>query len=308
MASAGLSAGAGSFAERDDAAIVSLTLPDASCAGVAVNTNPPAAQFTACGLITLTTDFGTHDPFVGVMKGRMLGRYPQARIVDLTHEIRAHWPAEAGFWLARCYRYFPAGTVHVAVVDPGVGSSRQFAVVEADGHLFLAPDNGLLATVVARADQCVLRHVGSSVLERVGASRPSATFHGRDVFAPLAAEIAAARLTADELGPVVSELIPGWLDDPVAGPGGISGVVVTVDHFGNLLTNIDRELLAQVPNPVVRAGGHELPLRRTYSDARPGDYLALVNSFGVVEIARAERSAAEGLGLDRGAPVSVIHK
>ena len=273
-----------------------------------MSTNLSATTFSACGLITLTTDFGTHDPFVGVMKGRMLGRYPEARIVDLTHEIRAHWPAEAGFWLARCYRYFPAGTVHVAVVDPGVGSSRQFAAVEADGHLFLAPDNGLLATVVARADRCALRHVAAGVLERIGASRPSATFHGRDVFAPLAAEIAAGRLAADELGPVVTELIPGWLDDPVAVPGGVSGVVVTVDHFGNLLTNIDRELLAQVPNPVVRAGGRELPLRRTYSDARPGDYLALVNSFGVLEIARAERSAAEGLGLDRGAPVSIVQK
>jgi S-adenosylmethionine hydrolase len=99
------------------------------------------------GVITITTDFGHQGPFVGVMKGVMLSRLPDARIVDLTHEIVVHWPAEAGFWLVRSFGYFPAGTVHVAVVDPGVGTSREIVAVTAKGHVFLAPDNGLLAPI-----------------------------------------------------------------------------------------------------------------------------------------------------------------
>jgi S-adenosylmethionine hydrolase len=270
------------------------------------NPQPATELFTPSGVITLTTDFGHKDPFVGVMKGQVLRRLPTAQLVDLTHEVLVHWPAEAGFWLGRSFRYFPSGTVHVAVVDPGVGSSRDVAVVEAEGQVFLAPDNGLLAGVLERLrSPPLLRLLDSSILPRLDVHRPSATFHGRDIFAPLAAELAAGRLRPDALGATVAELVPGWLDEPVVSAGQVSGAVVTVDHFGNLLTNIDATLLPQVPHPIVRAGGREMPLKRTYSDARPGDYLALVNSFGVLEIARAEQSAAHGLGLDRGAPVLV---
>jgi S-adenosylmethionine hydrolase len=263
--------------------------------------------FLPSGVITLTTDFGQQDPFVGVMKGQVLRRFAGARLVDLTHEVRVHWPAEAGFWLGRSFRYFPTGTVHVAVVDPGVGSARDIAVVEAEGQVFLAPDNGLLAGVLERLTAPpVLRHLDEAILPSLGVHRPSATFHGRDIFAPLAAELAAGRLQPAALGGVVTELVPGWLDEPTVAPGQVTGAVVTVDHFGNLLTNIDAALLGPISQPVVRAGGHDIPLRRTYADARPGDYLALVNSFGVLEVARAEQSAAAGLGLDRGAPV-VVH-
>ena len=263
------------------------------------------SAFQPSGVVTLTTDFGLKDPFVGVMKGQLLARFPRVCMVDLTHEIPAHWPAEAGFWLARSFRYFPAGTVHVAVVDPGVGSAREFAAVEAEGHVFLAPDNGLLAAVLESASPVTARRVAAPVLERIGIALPSATFHGRDVFAPLAAELAAGRLQPAELGEPVTDLVPGWLEEPAVGPSQVMGVVVTVDHFGNLITNIDARHLRRLAHPVIRVAGHELPLRRTYSDARPGEYLALVNSFGVLEIARAERSAAEGLGLARGAPVQV---
>jgi S-adenosylmethionine hydrolase len=267
-----------------------------------------ADAFVPSGVVTLTTDFGHKDPFVGVMKGRMAGRFPAIVMIDLTHEILAHWPAEAGFWLARSFRYFPPGTVHVAVVDPGVGSARDIAVIEAEGHVFLAPDNGLLAAVGEAVGSATLRRVQAPVLERIGIGLPSATFHGRDVFAPLAAEIAAGRLAPEALGAQVTELIPGWLEDPVVGPSQVAGSVVTIDHFGNLISNIDAAHLAHLSHPAVRIGGRELPLRRTYSDVRPGDYLALVNSFGVVEVARAERSAAEGLGLERGAPVVIVTK
>ena len=111
-----------------------------------------------------------------------------------------------------------------------------------------------------------------------------------------------------DLGAVVGEIIPGWVEAPSVATGQVSGVVVTVDHFGNLITNIDGALVHGLSHPWVRVAGHDLPLRRTYSEARPGEYLALVNSFGVLEVARAEASAAEGLGLDRGAPVTVFQK
>jgi S-adenosyl-L-methionine hydrolase (adenosine-forming) len=266
----------------------------------------PSASFQPSGIVTLTTDFGHQDPFVGVMKGQLLCRFPAARIVDLTHEVPAHWPAEAGFWLGRSFTYFPAGTVHVAVVDPGVGSSRAIAVVEAAGQLFLAPDNGLLAGVLQRLDAApILRRLEDRVLLQLGIHQPSATFHGRDIFAPLAAELAAGRLRPEALGPVVQGLVPGCLAEPVLAGQQLSGVVVTVDHFGNLLTNLDAPLVAQVAMPVVRAGSLEIQLRRTYADVRPGEYLALINSFGVLEVARAEKSAAESLGLGRGAPIVV---
>ena len=264
--------------------------------------------FQASGVVTLTTDFGLADPFVGVMKGQLTARFPSVRIIDLTHEIPAHWPAEAGFWLAHSFSYFPAGTVHVAVVDPGVGSAREIAAIETEGHLFLAPDNGLLAPVADAAAEVTRRHVAPDTLARLGIHAPSATFHGRDIFAPLAAALAAGRLQPSELGPHVDALVPGWIEEPQRMAGQVNGTVVTVDRFGNLITNIESRHLRGMAHPVVRVAGREFPMRRTYSDVRPGEYLALVNSFGVVEIAQAERSAAEGLGLARGAPVVVGSK
>jgi S-adenosylmethionine hydrolase len=265
-------------------------------------------EFRPSGIVTLTTDFGLRDPFVGVMKGQLMLRHADVRVVDLTHEILAHWPAEAGFWLARSYRYFPAGTVHVAVVDPGVGSSRDILVVETGSQVFLAPDNGLLADVIDDDTSAIVRRLRTDIGTRLKLTTVSSTFHGRDIFAPVAAEIAAGRIAPDDLGAVVQEWIPGWLDPPSVTPEHVSGQVVTIDHFGNLITNIEAASLPAAPHAVVLVGGQSIILRRTYADVRPGDYVALVNSFGVVEIARAERSAAEGLGIARGAPVSVSGK
>jgi S-adenosyl-L-methionine hydrolase (adenosine-forming) len=264
-----------------------------------------ASAVPASGVVTITTDFGHQGPFVGVMKGRILSRFPEARIVDLTHEILVHWPAEAGFWLSHAYQYFPAGTVHVAVVDPGVGTSRDILVVVADGHYFVAPDNGLLAPLVGRAAGAKLLRLTAAQLTRIGVHRPSATFHGRDIFAPVAAELAAGRCTPEALGEPVATIVPAWVDEPTVESGSVAGVVITIDHFGNLITNIEAAHLERLRLPIVNAGNHAFPLRRTYGDAKPGEYLALINSFGVLEIARAEQSAAEGLGLSRGAPVVV---
>lgn len=261
-------------------------------------------DFDACGVITITTDFGHKGPFIGTMKGVMLTRCPDARIVDLTHETLVHWPAEAGFWLARAYPYFPIGTVHVAVVDPGVGTSREIIALVRDGHLFLAPDNGLLGEL-AEDDRTIVRRVADTLLERLGIRAPSATFHGRDIFAPVAAEFASGRLLPAEVGPLAENVVPSWLERPGVTDARIDGVVITADNFGNLITNLDASLLASFERPVVSVSNHEIPLRRTYADVEPGQYLALINSFGVLEIARAEQSAAEGLGIGRGAPVRV---
>jgi len=262
-------------------------------------------MFKASGLITLTSDFGLRDPFVGVMKGRILAAAPTVRIVDLTHDIVAHWPAEAGFWLRRCFQYFPEGTVHVAVVDPGVGTARDIAMVVLNGHVFLAPDNGLLGEVISARDDARLWHLDMGRLEGLGVDRPSATFHGRDIFAPIAAALAVDRVKPEGIGRAVNALIPGWVDEATASEQRVSGVVITIDHFGNLITNIDRRLCERLIDPVVHAGKLSLSLRRTYGDARPGDPIALFNSFGVVEIAVAEGRAVDVLGLSRGAPVSV---
>lgn len=266
-----------------------------------------AQVFKPCGIITLTTDFGDRDPFVATMKGRILDRLPNARIIDVTHQVSTYWPAEAGFWLSRAYPYFSAGTVHVAVVDPGVGTSRDIVGAQIDDHIFLAPDNGLLSLVLRRAKAPRIHRLDvEHVLDRFRLSGPSSTFHGRDLFAPIAAELAAGRAALADIGPATQTLLEGSIPSAEKSGDVIRGVVVTVDHFGNLITDIDESLIVGVQRPVVRLGDHEIPLHRTYGDVQPGDLLALVNSFGVLEIAVAQGNAAVVLGLNRGTPVSVV--
>ncbi len=259
--------------------------------------------FQPSGVITITTDFGHKGPFVGVMKGVIASRFRNALVIDVTHDIPAHWPPEAGFWMSRAYRYFPAGSVHLGIVDPGVGTERDILLAEVDQHLFIAPDNGLLAPLLPRAD--TVWRLDTEHLSGLDLDPPSATFHGRDIFAPIAAEIAAGRLTADALGHATSDWTPGWLDEPDVSATRIAGVIVTVDAFGNLISNIDGALLQDFNTPEVTLSGHTFTLQSTYGRVEPGSYLALINSFGVVEIARAEGSAADGLGCERGAPITV---
>jgi S-adenosylmethionine hydrolase len=261
------------------------------------------SEFAACGVVTVTTDTGHKGPFVGTIKGMILKRFAAAVLVDLTHDAVVQWPAEAGFWLSRAYRYFPSGTVHLCVVDPGARPEPQALVAVRDGHAFLAPDNGVLSSVI-EANTAVFG-IDLARLNRIGVEFRGGIFHGRDLFAPIAAELAAGRCRPEALGEPVSEVIPSWVDDPQVGDGEVRGVVITVDNFGNLISNIDGALLAAIEHPVVLAGGHECPLRQTYGDAPPGEYLALVNSFGVVEVARSEMSAEQGLGLSRGSPIIV---
>lgn len=262
----------------------------------------------ASGVITITTDFGHKGPFAAVMKGVILKRFRQASVIDLAHDIPAHWPPEAGFWISRAFRYFPDGTVHVAIVDPGVGTERDILLVEHAGHVFMAPDNGLLATLLHAADNAVVYQLQQDKLPMLEILQPSLTFHGRDIFAPVAAEIAAGRLRPAQIGKRVDQWTPGWIDEPEVGPSRVTGTIITVDAFGNLISNIDQVQLQQFTVPVVSLAGHRFELKATYGRVQPGEFLALINSFGVLEIARAEGSAAEGLGTDRGAPVIVTER
>jgi len=259
------------------------------------------------GVITMTTDFGHKGPFAAVMRGVILSRNPNAHVIDLAHDIPPQWPPEAGFWISRAYPYFPPGTLHMAIVDPGVGTEREILVVEHDGHVFIAPDNGLLAPLLDHAEEPKVWQLDIDRLTSLNLAKPSATFHGRDIFAPVAAELAAGRLSLDGIGKAVSEWTPGWLDEPEVSTGKVSGTIITIDAFGNLISNIDASLIKGYREPVAHIAGHQIPTLTTYGRAKPGELLALINSFNVVEIARSEGSAAESLGSERGAPLIITN-
>lgn len=263
--------------------------------------------FTANGLITLTTDFGWREPFVGIMKGVMLARAPDLRFVDMAHEVSAFQPIEAGFWMSRALRYFAPGTLHMAVVDPGVGTPRDIIIAIAEGQAILAPDNGLLAPLAARGHVEQVIRVNPLRLVQFGVSDVSATFHGRDVFAPLAAELAAGRCDPSDLGdPVPALNMSGWPATQPRADGGVEGVIVAIDRFGNLISNIEAASVMSLDLPTVYVAGLSLPLKRTYGEAAAGEYLGLINSFEVLEVARARGSAAQGLSLRIGTPISAV--
>lgn len=249
------------------------------------------------GVVTLLTDFGAKDPFVGQMKGVILARHRGATLIDLAHGVSPQDVVEGAFWIERSFAWFPPGTVHVCVVDPGVGGARAAVAIHARDHYFVGPDNGLLAGV-ARGG--VVREID---LGAIGVCAPSRTFHGRDVFAPAAAELARGRPFA-EIGPERPLTVGAPLPPPRRRADGVAGVVVSVDRFGNVITNIGRELLP--PGALeVRAGDAVLPLLGTYADAAPGADLALVSSYETVEIARRDGDAAAALGLARGDEILV---
>lgn len=258
-------------------------------------------------VVTFTTDFGTRDPFVGLMKTQVLARCPSARLVDLTHEVPPFRPEAAAFWLERVHAWCPPGTVHVAVVDPGVGTSRRLLAVAAHGQTYLAPDNGLLAGVLS-ASGAVAHAIDAAAHTRFALGRPSATFHGRDVLAPLAGELASGRAAVADLGTRVDDADTGGLHaaHPRLEAGRALGAVVWIDRYGNAFTTLSRALLEALADPVVRVAGREARVVRTYGEAPPGALVALVNSFDVVEVAVVQASAAEALGLAVGVPAELI--
>lgn len=294
----------------------------------------------ALEIITLTTDFGQADGYVGTMKGVILARAPQARLVDLSHEIAPQDVLAGAFVLARAYRYFPPETIHVAVVDPGVGTSRRALLLETAQGRFVGPDNGLFSLVLREtaalaigwtegppADVPALWHpgfdlaaaLGSAAVERLPRAYaltnadywlkgPGATFHGRDIFAPVAAHLAAGE-SPERLGtpiPLASlVLLPDLL--PTLRADAIEGRVIAVDRFGNLITDIAAGLLRalgplemlEVRLDALRFVG----VQSAYGAVPAGESLALINSAGLLEIAVTNGSAAQTLQAGVGAAV-----
>jgi S-adenosylmethionine hydrolase len=243
-------------------------------------------------VVTLLTDFGTADGYVAEMKGVILTRAPEAALVDVTHDVVPQ-DVEAGrLALARYWRRFPSGTVHLAVIDPGVGSARAALAVESDGRFLVGPDNGVLspALLVAGARAVTLPVSGGA----------SPTFHGRDVFAPAAAELALGA-SLDAIGsPALDFVIRRTPEPRRLADGSIEGQVITIDRFGNAVTNL-LGLRAQS----VEVNGTMLPLLRSYADVPEGEPIAVVGSTGLIEIAVRNGSGAAAMGLERGSVVVV---
>jgi S-adenosylmethionine hydrolase len=243
-------------------------------------------------IITLTTDFGTADGYVGEMKGVLLSLVPDVQLVDITHDIPPQDVDRARLTLARTWRRFPSGTIHLVVVDPGVGSPRSALAVASHERFLVGPDNGVLSPALLAP--------GARAIELPVSSSASATFHGRDVFAPAAAALANAA-DFDSLGsPTMTPVVKRTPEAKRAPDGSIDGEVVVVDRFGNAVTN-----LIGLRGGVVQIGASTMPVRRTYSEAAPGAAVAVVGSTGFVEIAIRDGDAARTLGIERGARVSL---
>ena len=243
-------------------------------------------------LITLLTDFGTSDHFVGVMKGVIYGICSQARIVDISHDVTPYQIAEAGFLLAEAWRYFPKGTIHVTVVDPGVGSSRRPVLVEAGGHFFVAPDNGLLSMVYDEQADYEARHITA---EQYFLHPVSQTFHGRDIFAPVAAHLAAG-VAAASFGPRLQDPVRHPFAAPIAlGGNRWQGTVLKVDHFGNVITNFKAAQFPQVRQQPfeVKVGNKVVrKLESSYTAGGRNQLFLIASSSGYLEVAAGQSSAA----------------
>ena len=259
-------------------------------------------------VIALLTDFGTVDHYAGTMKGVMLGICPDVTLVDISHDIPAHDVMAGALELAAAYKYFPAGTIFVAVVDPGVGSARRGLAADTGDYRFVAPDNGVLSLVLRDAPAKKIVELTERRYARPTVSR---TFEGRDRFAPAAAWLAkGTQLTA--LGRAVSEIQKLDVPVPDATADAIRGVVVRVDRFGNLVTNIDRkavERLGQGGTIAIDAAGQRVErLVATYAELPADGVGALFGSTDHLELAAPSDSAARRLSLSRGATVTVSRR
>lgn len=242
-------------------------------------------------IVTLLTDFGLTDSYVGEVKGAILSRAPGATLVDISHRVSPGDVRAAQYLLSRAWVHFPRGTVHVAVVDPGVGTERRALATEHAGHYFLAPDNGLLSFLAT----------GARFFALPVPANAAPTFHGRDVFAPAAAALIVGE-PIDSLGSTVMQLVWVPLPQPRTADGAVNGEVVYVDQYGTLVSNIAPAALA--PGASIRVAGAEVgPVRRTFADVARGALVAFVGSGGTVEIAVRDGSAAQRLGVGVGADV-----
>ena len=265
----------------------------------------PDRESTAPPIITLTTDFGLGSPYVAIMRGVILSINPAANVVDLSHGIPAQDIRQGAIALEDAAPWFPPGTIHVAVVDPGVGSERQIVYAEIGDQRYIAPDNGLLGRLALRTmpTRIIAVREAEHWLPHV-----SATFHGRDIMAPVAARLSLG-LAPERLGPPIDRLVQLTWKEALVLPGKIQGSVLSVDSFGNLITDITEAMLASAPRDEsvrIVCDEHEtLGIFRAYSDQPACTLIALVGSSGRLELAIVDDSAAAMLGIGAGAPVTV---
>jgi hypothetical protein len=248
-------------------------------------------------VITLTTDYGYAGHFVGAMKGVILTIAPEANIVDITHDVPPFDVLEGAFTIAGAAAFYPAGTIHVVVVDPGVGTARRPILAEADGQFFFAPDNGVLTLVCERAPGVKVHHITAEQFFLTPASR---TFHGRDIFAPVAAWLAKTS-QPEKFGREITDYSRLQLPKPARNDGVVTGTILRVDHFGNLMTNIQpedvREIIDGNASFRLEAGMGEIRrMVETFAEGREGEAVVLVGSSGYLEIVVNGGNAAEMLG------------
>jgi S-adenosylmethionine hydrolase len=255
-------------------------------------------------MITLLTDFGLTDHFAGVLKGVIAGIAPGVPVIDITHDVPPFAIHQAAFLLEQSWRYFPKGTIHVAIVDPGVGSERRPLLVEAGGHTFVGPDNGLFSFLLAM-DKSKARHLNQP---RYWLPNPSSTFHGRDIFAPVAAHLAIGIKPAS-----LGKLITDPMRSPALLPTRLSrrtytGTVLHQDRFGNLITNFRESEFATLRNRPfsMNVGLSEVELfATTYAHCPPGELCVIAGSSGFYEVSIANDSAARRTGLAPGSPIEL---
>jgi hypothetical protein len=265
---------------------------------------------TRTAIITLTTDFGLNDHFVGAMKGVILEIAPEAQIIDISHAVQPFDILDGALTISQAYSYFPSGTVHMVIVDPGVGTARRPVVMTGDRHLFVAPDNGVLSLIYARQERISVRHVTT---EHYFLQPRSNTFHGRDIFSPVAAYLAKG-IEPDRFGEEIDDYVrftaprPKPLDERT-----LRGVVLKVDRFGNLITNItppDAPQLFGVAPPAFKiAIGNKVQATRicaNYAEGAPGEVFGILGSMGFLEVATNRGSAFQLLGAGKGSEVNVV--
>lgn len=254
--------------------------------------------------ITLTTDFGGTDPFVGIMKGVIAGIAPAAKVIDLSHGVKPFDTLDAAFTLAQSFRYFPRGTIHVVVVDPGVGSARRPILAEAAGQYFVGPDNGVF-TLIYDAGPHKVRELTAAKYFQKAVSR---TFHGRDIFAPVAAHLAKGVRPA-QFGKLIHDAVQmsNWKPQRT-GKRFWTGQILKVDHFGNLITNLHITEFEEIKTrPFDLLVGLQVTRRLAlnYAECEPGEVFAIVGSSGYLEVSVNQGSAAQALGCGAGAPVEL---
>jgi S-adenosylmethionine hydrolase len=265
---------------------------------------------TAISVVTLLTDFGTRDYFVASMKGVILNINPQARIVDLSHHVKPQHVEEAAYLLKSCYHYFPEGTVHVAVVDPGVGTKRRPLLVTTARYFFVAPDNGLLSYIFDEETSVEVRAIEN---KQYRLDSEGATFDGRDLFAPAAAWVTRGQ-TPGSYGRLIRDYVKLPIPEPAVRSNVLGGQIVYVDHFGNLISNIAPLHLKELQG-VTRKSSSDVTIRlgdfqiqglvTTYADGDPNVPHALINSNGQVEIFLKEGNAADALKCGRGEKIEI---